>query len=90
MGQIQRICDSRLEADRLERGKASLRTSIAAKSETSAGLNGMTAVPVLKGEMEDPVQKALNEIDRITLDDILEFAQKTFSAQPFHATLLPE
>jgi len=88
--QIKRICDSALEPERLARGKASLRTSIAAKSESSSGLNSMTSVPVLKGETEDPVAKALAEIDRITLDDILSFAQKTFSVEPFKATLLPD
>ncbi len=88
--QIKRICDSRLEEERLERGKASLRTSIAAKTETSSGLNGMISVPILKGETENPVVKALNEIEKITLDDILSLAQKTFSGPLFHSVLLPE
>lgn len=88
--QIKIICDSKLGMDRLERGKASLRTSIAAKSETSTGLNGMYSVPILRGETEDPVQKALREIESITLDDILEQARATFSGPAFKAMLLPE
>jgi len=88
--EIKRICDSPLEADRLERGKASLRTSIAAKSETSAGLNSMIAVPILKGEMENPVTKAQRELEKITLEDVLEQARKTFSGPSLRATLLPE
>jgi len=88
--QIQRICNEKIEVDRLERGRASLRTSIAAKSETSAGINSMISVPVLRGETEDPIQKSLNAIESITLDEILEQAQKTFSGPSFKAILLPE
>ncbi|MDH5655907.1 MAG: insulinase family protein, partial [Spirochaetia bacterium] len=68
--QIQRISNEKLEKERLERSRASLRTSIAAKSETSAGMNSMISVPVLRGETEDPVQKSLNAIESISLDDI--------------------
>ncbi|MCB1315173.1 MAG: insulinase family protein [Leptospiraceae bacterium] len=89
MNQIKRIMDERLEPDRLERGKASLRTSIAARSETSAGLNSMVGVPVLRGETEHPVLRAQRELESVTLEDIRDQAQKTLSGPMFKAVLLP-
>ncbi len=88
--QIERICDTPLGVDRLERGKASLRTSIAAKSETSNGMGSMISVPFLRGETENPVSKALREIDSITVDDVLEQARRTLSGPMLQAVMLPE
>lgn len=88
--QINRITDAKLDQQQLDRARASLRTSIAARSETSRGLNGMLAVPVLRGETEHPVAKALDAIEKITLDDILDQAQKTLSGPAFHSIMLPE
>ena len=88
--QLKRIVDSQLEPDRLERGKASLRTSIAARSETSSGMNSMIGVPVLRGETEDPVARALAEIEAITLEDVLNQARKTLSGPMLKAIMLPE
>ncbi len=88
--QIKRICDSPLGEDRLRRGKASLRTSLAAKSETSNGMGGMLGVPILRGETENPVKKALREIESITLEDVLAQARATLSGPMFKSILLPE
>ncbi|MCR9144169.1 MAG: insulinase family protein [bacterium] len=88
--QIKRICDSQLGEDRLRRGKASLRTSLAAKSETSNGMGGMIGVPILRGETENPVKKALREIESITLEDVLSQARATLSGPVFKSILLPE
>ena len=88
--QIRRICDSILSQDRLERAKASLRTSIAARAETSSGLNSMIALPVLRGETENPVEKMLIELEKITLEDILESARQTLSGPVFRSVLIPE
>ena len=87
--QIKRICDSHMEEDRLERAKASILTSIAAKSETSAGMSSLISVPFLKGETGNPVLDAIREIQNVTLDDVLTFAQKSFNATPFKSVLLP-
>lgn len=87
--QIKKICDERLGEDQLQRAKASLRTSLAAKSETSGGLGSMISVAVLRGETEHPVEKALAELDAITLDDVLEAARTTFDREAFRAVLLP-
>ena len=88
--QIKRICDSHLDEDRLRRGKASLRTSIAARSETSSGMGSMIGVPILRGESENPVKKALREIEAITLEDVLEQARETLSGPSYKSILLPE
>ncbi len=88
-GQIQKICETRLNEDQLQRAKASLRTSIAAKSETSGGLGSMISVAVLRGETEHPVEKALVELDAITVDEVREAAAQTFGHAPFRAVLLP-
>lgn len=89
-GLIARICDSMLEEHRLHRARASLRTSIASYAETSAGLNGMIGLPALRGEIENPVEKALRNIEAITLEDVHAMAQKTFCGPEFKAVLLPE
>lgn len=88
-GCIARICDSMLEEHRLHRARASLRTSIASYAETSSGLNGMIGLPALRGETEHPVERALAQIDRITLDDVHAMAQQTFAGPAFKAVLLP-
>ena len=90
LGILKKISTERLDLERLERGKASLRTSIAARSETSSGLNSMLALPLLRGEEEHPVEKMLRELDAITIDDILEQAESTLKGPMLRATLLPE
>ncbi|MEQ8350961.1 MAG: pitrilysin family protein [Leptospiraceae bacterium] len=87
---VDRICTELVEEDRVNRARASIRTSIAARSETSTGLNTMMSVPILRGETEDPVQKALSEMEQVTLEDIREMAARTFSGPRFKAILLPE
>lgn len=87
---IDRICSELVEEDRVNRARASIRTSIAARSETSTGLNTMMSVPILRGETEDPVQKALSEMEQVTLEDIRDMAARTFSGPRFKAILLPE
>ncbi len=89
-GQIDRICHSPVEESRLSRARASLRTSIAARTETSNGLGSMLGVPILKGMTENPAEKALHEIETITLEEILDNARETFSRPAFKAVLLPE
>ena len=89
MGQIKRICEGPLAQSSLERGKASICASIAARAETSAGLNSMLALPVLRGETENYIQKVLRQIEEIQLNDIVELAQKTFQGPMFKAVLLP-
>ncbi|HMX57494.1 MAG TPA: pitrilysin family protein [Leptospiraceae bacterium] len=86
---IARICESKLEEHRLHRARASLRTSIASYAETSSGLNGMIGLPALRGDTSHPVEKALSEIEKITLEDVHEMAQKTFSGPQFRAVLTP-
>ena len=88
--QIKRICDSPVPEDMLTRARASLRTGIAAKAETSGGLGGLISVPILRGETENPLTVTLREIENVTREDILEHAQKTFAAKPFKSVLLPE
>lgn len=89
-GQIDRICESLVDEARLNRARASLKASIAARSETSHGFGSMIGVPVLKGETENPAEKALREIEKVTLEEILESARSTFSGPAFKAVLLPE
>ena len=87
--QIKHICNAPLTQDRLERAKASLRSSIAARAETSAGLNSMIALPVLRGETENPIQKALRELESVQLDDVLELARQTLGGPSLKAILWP-
>ena len=87
--QIKRICDAPLTEDRLERAKASLRSSIAARAETSAGINSMIALPVLRKEKENPIEKALRELESIQLNDVLELARETLGGPCLKAVLWP-
>ena len=87
--QIKRIMDSPLEEHRLKRAKASIRAAVAARSETSAGLASMVGPPVLRGETENPVEKALAILEEITVEDVLESARETFNGPAMTAILLP-
>ena len=88
--QIDLMCTDYMEESMLARTLAAVRTSIAARSETSSGLASMISVPILKGERGHPVEHALGEIEKVTLDDIREQARKTFSQPALKAILLPE
>lgn len=90
LGQIKRITNDRIDSKRLSRAKAALRTSIAAASENSSGYNNTVSIPILKGEKENPLEKLLAGIEAITVDDIRDIAQKTFSEKPYRGILLPE
>ncbi|MCB1174502.1 MAG: insulinase family protein [Leptospiraceae bacterium] len=90
MVQIDRIRQSKLQTGQLERAKASLRTSIAARCETSGGLSSLVAVPAMRGHAMNPVQEALQALEEISLDDVLDQAQKTFDAPMFQAVMTPE
>lgn len=89
LGQIDRIASSSVGQDRLDRARASLRTSIASRAETSAGMGGMIGLPALRGESNNAVEKALAAIEAITLDDVLDQAQKTFQGPRFLGVLTP-
>ena len=90
MSQIKFLTDTKIDQKRLDRAKASLRTNIAAAAESSAGYNGAIATYILKGMTENPLDKLLEEINAINVDDILDIAQRTFNTKPCKAILLPE
>lgn len=87
---IMKICEERIEEHHLKRARASIRTALASRSETSKGMASMIALPVLRGETEDPLQKALRELEEVTIEDIREAAQRTFSGPRLRAVLLPD
>ncbi len=87
---IKKICGERLEEHHLKRARASIRAALASRSETSKGMASMIALPVLRGEKENPLHRALRELEEVTLDDIREAAQRTFSGPRMRAVLLPE
>ena len=87
--QIKIICDAQLTEDRIKRTKASLISSIASRVETSAGLNSMIALSILRGEQENPIEKLLSQIEKTNGNDILEIAQRTFSGPGLKAVLVP-
>lgn len=88
--QIHRIKTGDFEEHRLKRAKASIRTSIAARSETSRGIASLINIPVLKGETENPIEKSLREVENTTINDIVEAANRVFNGPEFNAVLLPE
>lgn len=88
--QIDKICNEKIEPERLNRCKASIRASIAASVETSRGLNNVISLPYLRGLEEDPVASALEQLEAVTAEDVIDIAQKTFSGPKFKAILLPE
>lgn len=90
LSQIDRICSEKIDDKRLNRAKASLRTGIASASENSGGYNNTIALPIIKGETENPLEKLLRNIEAVSADDILDMAQKTFTAKPYKGILLPE
>ena len=86
---IEKICNDKLDEHHLKRARASIRSAIASRIETSRGMASMISVPILQGETEDPVKKALREIDEVTLDDVRDAAQTTFAGAKMRAVLLP-
>lgn len=91
LGQIDWIMNNKIDAQRFNRAKASLKTGIASVQESSAGYNSGISIAILKGETENPIEKLQRELDSITVEDIQEQAQKTFSNAPsFKGILLPE
>lgn len=87
---IKRLCDETVEDHHMRRARASIRMALASRSETSKGLASMVALPVLLGETEDPVQKALRSLEEITVEDVREAARRAFSGPCFRAVLYPE
>jgi predicted Zn-dependent peptidase len=85
---IQRLCEERIDEERLAMVKAALLSGLRMTAETSNGYNRIIAVPVLKGETENPYEKKNREIQEVTIDDVRRLAEETFAAQPLHATLV--
>ncbi|MGD2063094.1 MAG: pitrilysin family protein [Nitrospirota bacterium] len=85
---IERLCAERIDEERLEMVKAALLSSLRMTAETSNGYNRIIAVPVLKGETENPYEKKNREIAEVTIDDVRRLAEETFSIPPLYATLV--
>ncbi|HEX9592187.1 MAG TPA: insulinase family protein, partial [bacterium] len=85
---IERLCAERIDDDRLEMVKAALLSGLRMTAETSNGYNRIIAVPVLKGETENPYEKKNREIAEVTIEDVRRLAEETFSVPPLHATLV--
>ena len=87
---IKQICNDKVLDSRLDRAKASIRTSIALGMESSYGYNNAISADILKGETANPVEKLLSEIEAVNSDDILQMAQLTFAVDPFIGILNPK
>jgi len=68
--------------------KAALLSGLRMTAETSNGYNRIIAIPVLKGETENPYEKKNREIAEVTIEDVRRLAEETFSVPPLHATLV--
>lgn len=90
MKQIDKLMNTKIDEQRLNRAKAALRTSVALTAESSAGYNGSISISVLKGMTENPLDRLLDEVEAITTDDVLDIAQRTFNKPSYKAILLPE
>jgi len=86
---IDRLCRERIDEDRLEMVKAAMLSSLRMAAETSGGYNRIVALPILKGEKENPYDRLNREIPEVTVDDVRTMAEQTFSAAPLKATLTP-
>jgi predicted Zn-dependent peptidase len=86
---IDRLCSERIDEDRLGMVKAALLSSLRMAAETSGGYNRIVALPILKGEEENPYDRLNREIPEVTVDDVRTMAEQTFRAEPLKATLMP-
>ena len=68
--------------------KAALLSSLRMAAETSSGYNRIVALPILKGETENPYDRLNREIPEVTVDDVRTMAEQTFSASALKATLV--
>ena len=85
---IQRLCEERIDEERLTMVKAALLSGLRMTAETSNGYNRIIAVPILKGETENPYEKKNREIQEVTIDDVRRLAEETFAVEPLYATLV--
>jgi len=85
---IDRLCSERIDEDRLEMVKAALLSSLRMAAETSSGYNRIVALPILKGETENPYDRLNREIPEVAVDDVRTMAEQTFSAAALKATLV--
>ncbi|RMF87802.1 MAG: insulinase family protein, partial [Nitrospirae bacterium] len=86
---IRRLCEEPVEEERLEMVKAAMLSSLRMAAETSAGYNRIVALPILKGETENPYEKKNREIAAVTVEQVRAMAERTFAAEPLKATLVP-
>lgn len=84
---IERLCAERIDQERLEMVKAAMLSSLRMAAETSGGYNRIVALPILKGEKENPYERLNREIAEVTIDDVRTQAEQTFSAEPLKAIL---
>ena len=88
--QIETLQKKAINGSQLNRAKASIRTSLAARSQTCMGLNGMIAPAILRGETRNPIRVALEELGKINIEDIQQGAQRFFAKPGMQAVLLPK
>ncbi len=93
-GEVLQIIDKfkkeLIDEERLEMVKASILSSFYMGLESSSGLNSFLAMSYLHGETGEFVKNRIREIKAVTREDILQLAEETFSAHPFHAQLIAE
>ena len=87
---IEALCSSKIAEDRLVLAKASMLSSMRMLTESPIGMNQMVAPGYLKGDSENMYKRLNEEIPKVTRDDILSIAQKTFAIKPYLARLWPE
>ncbi len=86
---IERLCNERVDEERLEMVKAAMLSSLRMAAETSGGYNRIVAIPILKGEEENPYERLNREIAEVTVEGVRSMAEQTFRAEPLKATLTP-
>jgi predicted Zn-dependent peptidase len=87
---IETLCSSKISEDRLVLAKASMLSSIRMLTESPVGMNQIVASGYLKGDSENMHKRLNEEIPKVTRDDVLSIAQKTFAIKPYIGRLWPE
>lgn len=86
---INNMKTKKISEDRLKMVKSSMLSSIYMGIESSGGLNSYLSLGYMKGLRDDFLNKKIEEIKAITVNQIKDISNEIFSKEPLIAKLLP-
>lgn len=85
--EIKKVCNEKVQIKELNRAKTQLKASMLMSLESSSATAEVLARQVLIFDRIIPVDEMVQRIEKVTLDDIQNVAQKIFSTKPTYTLL---